>query len=87
VVDPGGITGQRTADAFCTELCEVAVHLIQPPASLAFLWFPPDLGALPLVGTGMPLTQVIEPVDAKIGALMLVLVTVVVVVTVMMLMM
>jgi hypothetical protein len=35
----------------------------------------------------MPLTQVIEPVDAKIGALMLVLVTVVVVVTVMMLMM
>ena len=70
-------------------LCDVAVHLIQPPAALAVFGLPPDFGVgdLPFAGTGMPLTQVIEPLAVRIGALMFVLVTVVVVVTVMMLMM
>jgi hypothetical protein len=69
VVDPGGSTGQLTFDAFWIVLFDVAVHLIQPLAPVS----------------GMPLAQLIEPLAARIGALMLV--TVVVVVTVMMLMM
>lgn len=74
---PAGMTGQLTVDAARALPRDSAVHFVHPPPD-------PDgeaaAGAMALMG--MPVTQVMEPLAARIGAVIAVLV--VVVVTVMM---
>jgi hypothetical protein len=83
---PPGITGQLTLDASVTRLREIAVHCVQPvpPAPVALddppaaTVGPTATGAIAVIG--IPVTHVIEPLAARIGAVMAVLVVVVVMV-------
>jgi hypothetical protein len=83
---PPGTTGQLTLDASVTRLREIAVHCVQPvvppPVALgdppAATVGPTATGAIAVIG--MPVTHVIEPLAARIGAVMAVLVVVVVMV-------
>ena len=83
---PPGITGQLTLEASVTRLREIAVHCVQPvppppvapddpPAAAVG---PTATGAIAVIG--IPVTHVIEPLAARIGAVMAVLVVVVVMV-------
>ena len=83
---PPGITGQLTLDASVTRVQEIAVHCVQPvpPAPVALddppvaTVGPTATGAIAVIG--IPVTHVIEPLAARIGAVMAVLVVVVVMV-------
>ena len=70
---PAGTTGQLTDDASATVPRDNAVHLVHAPPD-------PDEGetAGAVAPIGMPVTQVIEPFAARIGAVIAVLVVVVV---------
>jgi hypothetical protein len=72
-VDPAGIPGQLTFDALVGVLVDVALHWVQ-----ALLVAPVGLAVVVVIG--MPLTQVMEPLAVRMGALIVVLVVVVVIV-------
>ena len=76
---PPGTTGQLSRNVLVTLPREIAVHRIHPPELLPAEVDDPEVaGAIAL--TGIPVTHVIAPLAARIGALIVVFVVVVVMV-------